>query len=419
MSEQSQIPAPTPGDDVIPYQERVEFVADQRIAQALAELPEPTPAFSATFANPTGDVNGLVGVLPKIFDVGDHFVYGGLVTIDHAPTDAEVGGRFHTDGTTEFPSSKGFWYLLKPTAELSNAGYDDSPSYVAYEVGPYSSGVYLAMYEDDAPPLSFPEGWTFGNTTGEGPVLPDMGEYASAGFGAWAGLAYWDGGGGDPITLPANWNAQNATAIYSMTAINDVNLNITSGVPQPAGVYLLNKFWNDETEHEMPPTELPEGWTIQPYGVGAAGPVLAALAEVVVPENAACHMIVNNNTFRRSIVEIEAVGNDWADSFVTAQPAAGVITCGIGIGSEYSKVLPTYFQFYVKKIADATGAPISGGATWVRELEYNEDGYGYPTFTVLGAGSGGAGYADSGDSGISVTDAGWYEVVVESLWKRI
>lgn len=34
MSEQSDIPAPTPADDVIPYQERIEFVIDQKLEAA-------------------------------------------------------------------------------------------------------------------------------------------------------------------------------------------------------------------------------------------------------------------------------------------------------------------------------------------------------------------------------------------------
>lgn len=40
MSEQSDIPEPTPDDDVIPYQERVEFVIDQK----LSALPSPPKA---------------------------------------------------------------------------------------------------------------------------------------------------------------------------------------------------------------------------------------------------------------------------------------------------------------------------------------------------------------------------------------
>lgn len=38
MSEQSDIPAPTPSDDVVPYQERLEFVIDKRVGEKLNAL---------------------------------------------------------------------------------------------------------------------------------------------------------------------------------------------------------------------------------------------------------------------------------------------------------------------------------------------------------------------------------------------
>lgn len=193
-----------------------------------------------------------VGVLPKVAD-GDPTLYAGLVTVDHAITHAEAN-----------PGEGDHWFLLAADTPITRDGYDNG----TYATEGAPAGAYVAFYDDpDSPPYAFPDGWTPGNTTGSGPVLPYLGHDgpgAPDGAEVFAGLVFVEEGSAG--TGSDFWLAAASTPL----TISDVNgadpIRMTSDpTPVPSGVYL--GIWNPPGGSlDMP--AFPDGWTFHPYGIG-------------------------------------------------------------------------------------------------------------------------------------------------------
>lgn len=265
MTEQSQIPAPTPEDDVVPHQERYEFIVKNMLDAQPKAL-----GFPEHFANPDGTPSGLVSVLPKVFRQGDYDYFMGLVTVEAGTVPAEVV-------ISEEPWQSYGWSLHTPTIAMTFADLSSDAGFVNGGVA-HPAGLYMAVYADNTGqhlPTSFPAGWTPGNTTGEGPVLPIVDSYDSGGTYNWyAGLVRVAGDAREPY-VPGSpyWY------LFPVdTALDNDGLSGATPIdaPAPDGIYVA--AYSDSTDVAAP-TALPSGWHFQPYGVGDAGPVLGALVE--------------------------------------------------------------------------------------------------------------------------------------------
>lgn len=138
-------------------------------------------------------------------------------------------------------------------------------------------GAFVAIYSHGTEiPYTFPQGWTPGNTTGEGPVLPKV--RSGDGIDVYAGLVFSD----HPVTSEEGGGASGDLqwSLFKPTALI---------LPDGGGVGGdLAEVGSSEQFYigmgavpigDPAPTTLPEGWTFRPYGIGQAA---------LTDENAGC-----------------------------------------------------------------------------------------------------------------------------------
>lgn len=227
--------------------------------------------------NPTGDLNGLISVLTKVGSQtagsDTYTTYAGLVTV------AE-------DGVIPPWKSSGSdgWSLAAPTTSMK---YPDVTNADAKFPGDeITAGVYMAVYyaHTQGPPTEFPPGWTYGNTTGEGPVLPLLFSYSGEGFSqkVYGGLVDvdhvlhdtdYDGG--------LEGRASHMFLLKPTTPLTQEgyeNGDLYASAGDPAGPYVA---FVDLADTEPAPTALQDGWSLQPLGLGAAAPLAKAILDAV------------------------------------------------------------------------------------------------------------------------------------------